>query len=161
LAAENNGLLTDLERTAKPKVAVLNQPELVHFAAVLGSSDTTLQQLLRAVESPRAANYFPLSGIWRSYAAALVNLHRGASTEVVLPKPKGHEHYYLPYVLLMTAVDAQGMANARVAVAEGFEARNRDRRFTDWVGLDGDGEKPVRWDFRLFAIEAGRTRRCP
>src|SRR6516162_7771609 len=91
LAAENNGLLTDLERTAKPKVAVLNQPELVHFAAVLGSSDTTLQQLLRAVESPRAANYFPLSGIWRSYAAALVNLHRGASTEVVLPKPKGHE----------------------------------------------------------------------
>jgi len=157
LAAENETVLTELEQTSKPRCAVLNRPELVHFAAVLGSSDTTLRQLLRAVESPVAASYFPLSGIWRSYAAALVNLHRGGSTPVTIPKPKGHEKYYLPYVRYMTAAGVQEMDAARVAVAESFEARNRDRRFTDWLGLDGDGERPVRWDFRLFAIDAGRT----
>ena len=160
LAAENDAVLTDLERTAKPKVAVLNRPELVHFAAVLGSTDTALTQLLRAVESPLAARHFPLSGIWRSYAAALVNLYRRVSTEEALPKAKGHEKYYLPYVRYMTAANADEEKAARVAVVESFEARNRDRRFTDWIGLDGDGEKPVRWDFRLFAIEAGRTKRC-
>jgi hypothetical protein len=158
LAAENDAILTDLERTGKPKVAVLNRPELVHFAAVLGSPDTALRQLLRSVESPVARNYFPLSGIWQSYAAALVNLCRGVSTKVALPKAKGHEKYYLPYVRFMTAADDQEAETARVAVAESFEARNRDRRFTDWIGLDGDGEKPVRWDFRFYAIETGRTK---
>src|SRR5262245_56419038 len=156
LALENNAALTDLEQTGKSKVAVLNRPELVHFAAVLGSSDATLRQLLRAVESARAASHFQLSGIWRSYAAALVNLCRGASAMVALPKPKGHEKYYLPYIRFMTAANVQELEAARVAVAESFEARNRDWRFTDWIGLDGDGERPVRWDFRMYAIEAGR-----
>jgi hypothetical protein len=160
LAAENDAVLTELEKTGKPKIAVLNRPELVHFAAVLGSSEIALQQLLRAVASPLAVSYFPLTGIWRSYAAALVNLHRGGNTQVALPKPKGHEKYYLPYVRYMSATDPQELDAARVAVAESFEARNRDRRFTDWIGLDGNGEKPVRWDFRLYAIEAGRTKSC-
>jgi hypothetical protein len=160
LAAVNDTVLTELEQTRKPRVAVLNRPELVRFAAVLGSSDTALQQLLRAVESPVAASYFPLSGIWRAYGAALVNFHRGGSTQVALPKPKGHEKYYLPYVQYMTTADAQELDAARFAVAESFEARNRDRKFADWIGLDGDGERPARWDFRLFAIDAGRTKRC-
>lgn len=160
LAAENDAVLTELEQTRNPKVAVLNRPELIHFAAVLGSSEIALQQLLRAVESPLAVSYFPLSGIWRAYAAALVNSHRGSSSQVALPKPKGHEKYYLPYVRYMTAANAQELDAARVAAAESFEARNRDRRFTDWIGLDGDGEKPVRWDFRLFAMDAGRTKSC-
>jgi hypothetical protein len=160
LAAENDAVLTDLERTAKPKMAVLNRPELVHFAAVLASSDTALRQLLRAVESAVARNYFPLNGIWRSYAAALVNLHQGFSTDVAIAKAKGHEKYYLSYVRYMTAANADEESAARAAVVESFEARNRDRRFTDWIGLDGDGEKPVRWDFRLCAIDAGRARRC-
>lgn len=160
LAAENDAVLSDLERTRKPKVAVLNRPELVHFATVLGSSNIALQQLLRAVESPLAVSYFPLTGIWRAYTAALVSLHRGGSNHVALPKLRGHEKYYLPYVRYMAAQDAQELDAARVAVTESFGARNRDRRFTDWIGLDGDGQKPVRWDFRLFAIDAGRTRRC-
>jgi hypothetical protein len=160
LAAENDTVLTELEQIRKPRVAVLNRPELVHFAAVLGCSETAMRQLLRAVESPLAVSYFPLSGIWRSYAVALVNLHRGVNTQVALPKPKGHEKYYLPYVRYMTAPDAQELDAARVALAESFAARNQDRRFTDWIGLDGDWEKPVRWDFRLFAIDAGRTKSC-
>src|SRR5689334_19530587 len=64
LAAENDVVLTELEQTRKPKVAVLNRPELIHFAAVLGCSGTPLRQLLRSVESPLAASHFPHSGIW-------------------------------------------------------------------------------------------------
>ncbi len=151
LAAENDAVLTDLEQTAKPKVAVLNRPELVHFATVLGSSDAALRRLLRAVESTLAASYFPLSGIWRSYAAALVNLHRGTSNPVALPKPKGNEKYYLPYIRYMIAMDALEVRDARPAVMESFETRNRDRRFTDWYGLDGDGEKMRRTWHQYYA----------
>ena len=161
LAAENDAVLSELEQIGKPKAAVLNRPELVHFAVVLGSSCKVTGQLLRAVESPLAQSFFPLSGIWRSYALALVNLHRGGNTLVTLPKPKGHDKYYLPYVRYMTVTEVQGLAAARVAIAESFEARNRDRRFTDWIGLDGDGEKPVRWDFRMFAIDASRNSSRP
>ena len=92
--------------------------------------------------------------------AAVVNVHRGTRTEVALPRVKGHEKYYFPYVRYMTAADAQEAEAARVAITESFEARNRDRRFKDWIGLDGDGERSVRWDFRLYAIEAGRIRHC-
>ena len=159
LAAENEQVLAELEQTGNSKFAVLNRPELIHFAAVLGSSATVLQQLLRAVDSPLARRYFPLSGIWRPYAAALVNLHRGVPTQVALPKPKGNEKYYLPYLRYMTISDDQEAEPVRATVVESFEARNRDRRFTDWIGLDGDGEQPVRWDFRHYAIEAGRRMR--
>jgi hypothetical protein len=161
LAAENDAVMSELEQTRKPKVAILNRPELIHFADILRSSNTVLHQLLRAVDSPLAASYFPLSGIWRSYAATLVNLHRGVNTPVALPKPKGHEKYYLPYVRYMAAADALELAAARAGVAESFESRNRDRRFTDWMGLDGDCEKPVRWDFRLYSIDAARIIRAP
>lgn len=160
LAAENDTVLMELEQTGKPKVAVLNRPELVHFAAILGLSETPLRQLLRAVESQLAASYFPLSGIWRSYAAALVNLHQGGNAPLTLPKPRGFEKYYMPYVRYITAKDTDELDAARMAVAESFESRNRDRRFTDWIGLDGDGGRPVKWDFRLFAIDTGRTKSC-
>ena len=59
----------------------------------------------------------------------------------------------------MTISDDQEAEPVRATVVESFEARNRDRRFTDWIGLDGDGEQPVRWDFRHYAIEAGRRMR--
>jgi hypothetical protein len=159
LAVANNAALTDLEQTAKPKVAVLNRPELVHFAAILGSSDSVIQLLLQAVESPLAEKHFPLSGIWRTYAVAVVNLHRGIRTETTLPKAKGYEKYYLPYVRYMNAANAQEQENAQIEVAQSFEARNRDSRFIDWYGLDGDAKKPVRWDFRQCAIDASRTKR--
>jgi hypothetical protein len=159
LALVNDAVLTDFERTARLRVAVLNRPELVHFAAVLGSTDTTMKRLLRAVESPLAARQFPLSGIWRSYTAALVNLHRAISTHIPLPKAKGHEKYYIPYVSYMTATNAEEKEAAGVAVAQSFADRHRDRQFIDWLGLDGDSEKPVRWDFRLHAIDASRTKR--
>ena len=157
LAAENDASLTNLEQTATPKVAILNRPELIHFGAIVKLPELAMQQLVRAVASPLAKSHFPLSGIWRSYAAALVNLHRGERAQIDVPKAKGYEKYYLPYVQLMVAADEMQIGTARAAIAESFSTRNRDRRFTDWFGLDGDGQSPVRWDFRLYAIEAGQT----
>jgi hypothetical protein len=53
----------------------------------------------------------------------------------------------------MTAIDDEGRNTARRAANDGFQRRNSDRRCIDWVGLDGDGKNPVRWDFRLFTLE--------
>lgn len=159
LAAVNDTVLTDLERTSHPKVAVLNRPELVHFVALVGGSVNAHGRLLRAVESPLVLKFFPLSGIWKSYAAALVNLHRGNQASAAIPKARGHEKYYLPYIRYMIAATRSEGEEARAAMAESFESRNRDRQFKDWYGLDGDGEQPVRWDFRRYAIDARRTGR--
>lgn len=157
LAAENDRALSELEQTSKPKVAILNRPELIHYAAILGASEKAMRQLLRSVESPLVVRFFPLSGIWRNYAAAVVNFHRRTPAKIELPEGKGFEKYYVPYIAYMCAADPQEADDARVAIAEGFEARNRDRRLKDWLGLDGDGERPVRWDSRCFAIDAGRA----
>ena len=157
LAKANDAALTELERTEKPKVAILNSSELVHFASIL-KSPATLSFLLRAAESPLAAKYFPRAGIWNGYSAALVNLHREDIRPMAVPQPKGHEKYFVPYIELMTAADNTQLDAARLAIAASFEVRNRDRRFTDWLGLDGDGNRPVRWDLRLYAIEASRTK---
>jgi hypothetical protein len=160
LATENDKALKELEKDSKPKVAILNRPELVHFAAILGASQASMQQLLRAVDSQLVVKFFPLSGIWKSYATALVNLHRGSRAEVAMPKAKGYEKFFLPYIRYMGATNPQEVEDAKIAIAESFETRNRDRRLRDWIGLDGDGEKPVHWDFRFYAIEAGLISRC-
>ncbi len=46
-----------------------------------------------------------------------------------------------------------------LAMANSFASRNADKRYTDWVGLDGDGKNPVKWDLRAYTLEKGRTKR--
>src|SRR5262245_2262168 len=101
LAAENAKLMAELEVSSKPTVAVLNRPELVHFATSVGTSGETLESLLRAVESNLVAKYFPHSRIWREYCAALSQYHRGVRTDVSMPKAKGYEKFMLPYIRYM------------------------------------------------------------
>jgi single-stranded DNA-binding protein len=33
-----------------------------------------------------------------------------------------------------------------------FEKQNRDRRITDWLSVDGDGNKPVKWNLRAASL---------
>ena len=153
LAAENAMIMAELESSSKPTVAVLNDPELVHFAVCLRVPQTTMDALLRAVESVQVAKYFPHSGIWRDYVAALSRYHRGAKRVLPLPKTKGFEKFMLPYIRYMCAGTEEERRIAESAAVKCFAERNADRRYTDWLGLDGDGKKPVRWDFRLYAIK--------
>jgi hypothetical protein len=156
LASENGRVLADLEASSKPTVAVLNEPELVHFAAIVRASSATVEELLRAVESAHAARFFPLCGVWQGYAAAVVAYYRGTHAELPVTKAKGYEKFMLPYIRYMCARTDEGRAAARVEAVQSFSLRNADHRLTDWIGLDGDGKQPVRWDFRLYAIETAR-----
>src|SRR5262245_24139477 len=153
LAEENENNLRQLEATSTVTYAVLNRPELLHYAAIFDAPENTEHQLLRSVGSSLAREHFPQSGIWRAYATALVNYHAGIHGPLSLPKARGYEKFYLPYIEYMLADSDSGRDKAIESAAKSFEARNRDKRYTDWVGLDGDGKKPVRWDFRLYALQ--------
>lgn len=153
LATENEKIVVELETSSTVTIAVLNNPELVHFAVVARASNTSKESLLRAIESKAVAKYFPLNGIWRHYATALAKYHRGVQCELPAMKPKGYEKFMIPYISYMSATSEEERALAKIDVAKSFSERNADRRYVDWVGLDGDGKKPTRWDFRMFALE--------
>jgi hypothetical protein len=153
MAAENEKVVAELVSLSIAKIAVLNRPELVHFAIVVRASSESTGMLLRAIEDRTVADFFPLSGIWRHYAAALVKFHRGEPCERQAMKPKGYEKFMVPYVAYMCSATEEEREQAKAHAAKSFSERNADRRYIDWVGLDGDGKKPTRWDFRMFALE--------
>lgn len=111
-----------------------------------------MEQLLLAVESPVAHRFFPQAGIWRSYALAIVGFVRRTPFDFPAIVPKGYEKFFTPYIAYMSATTPELREAARLEMARSFGQRNVDRRFKDWEGLDGDGEKPVKWDFRAFTL---------
>jgi hypothetical protein len=154
LLAKLSELAFENEQTTRtPAVAIVNHPTLIHYAVLANADSKITAQLVRAVESEAAGRYFPQARIWRSYASTLVSLVRKQT--VVLPslKPKGYEKVYVPYFEFMAATTGEQRGIARQQIEASFQLRNKDRRYIDWVGLDGDGEKPVNWDFRLFTLE--------
>jgi len=152
LAATNSAALLQLESTKTPIVAILNDVNLIHYGLLAGANAEVMEQLLSAVDSPQARRYFPQSGIWRSYASAIVAFVRLMPFAGPSPKPKGYEKFFSPYIAYMSTVNQEVREAARLDMARSFIQRNADRRFKDWYGLDGDGEKPVNWDFRAFTI---------
>jgi hypothetical protein len=152
LAAANFDSLSQLESSQKVVGAILNQPELIHYALLAQASSEATTQLVRAVESPVACSYFPISGIWRSYASAIVSFVRKQPVTVAIPRPKGYEKFYVPYLAFMSAATREEREAALKEIEASFHQRNKDRRCKDWLGLDGDGETPVRWDFRSFTL---------
>jgi hypothetical protein len=159
LAAENYKVVAELEGSSIVEIAVLNGPELVHFAVVVRSSSASTELLLRAIESTTVTDFFPLTGFWGHYATALAKFHRGVQCELPAMKPKGYQKFMVPYVSYMCSATDGERVQAKLEAAKSFAERNADRRYVDWVGLDGDGKKPTRWDFRMFALERARPLR--
>lgn len=155
LAADNLSTLLELERSGKVSRAVLNRPELLHFAALCEAESTTVDALVQVVSSRLARSYFPLPGIWSSYADALVAFMSGSVATAQVPKMvKGAAARYLPYIHFMCA-EPEDRAAAALEAELSFKRWNREKRTTDWLGLDGDGKIPVAWDFRLAALRLG------
>ena len=142
LAKLNRAALDDAIASKRPSVAILNRPELIHFAMLFDDLECAYS-LVASITDPTTLKYFPLSGVWKPYTFALAQFVTGKPIErPKLPKCKGYELFFLPYINYMDHPTAENMA----AMATSFAKRNQDGRYTDWVGLDGDGKKPVQWD---------------
>lgn len=152
LATDNERLLTEMERSGKANAAILNRPELLHFAVLANVDAPHIDLLLKAVAHPTVRKHFPLAGIWASYADCLVALFRSNPSPQPTLKATGGAKRYVPYVQLMCASDATERANASSAIAVEFKKWNKDKRAINWVGLDGDGMNPVQWDFRHTSL---------
>ncbi len=148
LARLNQDTLAETIATKKPKIAILNRPELIHFAMIVNDVECA-RSLASSTTDPTTLNFFPLTGIWKPYALALVRLVTKQSLDVPsIPKCKGYESFFIPYVNYMLSPTAH---NA-LEMNSSFIARNKDRRYVDWVGMDGDGTKPVCWDIRAWTL---------
>ena len=59
----------------------------------------------------------------------------------------------MPYISLMVAITSESdPTDAIAAIDDSFDTRNKDKRLTDWEMIDGDGNVPVRWDFRKATL---------
>jgi hypothetical protein len=153
LATLNQDLLKETISSKRPTIAILNRPELIHFA-LLVNDEACARSLASTAIDPTTLKFFPLSGIWKPYSFALARFVTGELLDVpAIPKCKGYEGFFLPYVNYMLDPCDKNIS----AITSSFVTRNQDRRYTDWVGLDGDGTKPVHWDLRAWTLSEGRT----
>jgi hypothetical protein len=145
--ALNRWALAELT-TGPVKSAVVNEPTLLCLAWFCGDSESAAS-LVDAIRSFKVQSHFPLVGFWFEFATGLVRLSERQAYDVPPIKAKGYQRYLMPYLHFIADL-SQGR-DTRASLEEvdrAFQARNGDRRFIDWRSIDGDGKRPVRWDFR-------------
>lgn len=95
----------------------------------------------------------PLTGFWKEYHRAVGKLVSKQPYTAQIPKVKGYERYWVPYLhLIEDLTNGRDDLESAKEISESFERRNHDKRLIDWSSHDGDGNNPVRWDFRQFTI---------
>lgn len=95
----------------------------------------------------------PNTKFWNEYCRAIECFIKREPYNPIPLKLKGYEKYWEPYLLLIEAITKELESDdALSAVEASFMKRNSDRRLIDWMFLDGDGERPVKWDFRLASL---------
>jgi hypothetical protein len=128
--------------------AVVNEPTLLCLAWFCADRECAAM-MLDVLRSPKVQRHFPLTGFWREFSTGLVCLADRQLYDISPFKPKGYQRYLMPYLSLIS--DRTYGRDTRATLAEvdlAFQTRNRDKRCTDWHTIDGDGNRPVRWDFR-------------
>lgn len=153
MAELNEQLSEALHRDGKPTAgAVDNQVTPVHIAWLLGCWGIG-RDLLAACVDEVVRKFFPLTPFWTEYHRAMDCLAAVRPYEPAVPRVRGYEQYWVPYLKLTADLtNGRPIATTRAEVAESFGKRNRDKRLTDWEMIDGDGKHPVRWDFREASI---------
>lgn len=136
----------------EPTKAVSNDVTTVHIAWLLNEWEIARQWLAICMD-PRVTSQFRLSKFWREYCRAMNCLSRFEPYEPDVPKVKGYERYWVPYLTFVADIVAgRDTTAAREQIAASFAKRNTDRRLIDWKSHDGDGKQPVKWDFREASI---------
>ena len=149
----NQQLSEALYRDGKPTAgSVDNQITPVQIAWLIGNWQAG-QDLLATCVDEVVSKFFPLTPFWAEYHRAMNCLAAGRSYDPRVPRVRGYEQYWVPYLKLVADLtNGRPITTSRDEVAQSFKTRNRDNRMTDWELLDGDGKHPVRWDFREASI---------
>jgi hypothetical protein len=163
VAEINQFLYQELHRATKPVAgAVNNHATPVHIAWLMRRWESG-QALLTICLDPLVRKFFPLTPFWAEYHRGLGCLAARSPYEAEIPKTRGYEQYWVPYLRLMADLThSRDTVVSRQEIAQNFLKRNRDKRLTDWEMIDGDGKHPVCWDFReasilLFAEFSGQN----
>ena len=136
------------------EAAVDNEVTFTHICWLLGKHALG-DALLGIVCNADVAKLSPHTKFWAEYDRAMSCLVTRTPYLPKLPRLKGYEKCWAPYLELTAALTSGGdVEPAFEKCAASFARRNRDKRLTDWRMHDGDGRMPVRWDFRLPSILA-------
>ena len=153
LCSVNDQIASGLRRGDAPQIAIVEDIELVHLAW-LTDNWSSADRLLAIYTDRQITRFFgPTTGLWKEYNRSIERLAAGQPYIAEVPKVKGYEQYWVPYLrLIEDLTHFRDPTPARQEVRASFEKRNRDKRLIDWEGMDGDGKNPVQWDFREFTI---------
>jgi len=131
-------------------VAPINHPEFLHFFWLLNLENSLVECYLDVLLDPTIAKHFPQTKFLKAYSEAAAVFMGRAVHLPIKPALSGYEKFWEPYYDFMVgAITAEDLA---IKARDSFERRNSQRRMIDWLNLDGDGRKPVKWDLRYESI---------
>jgi hypothetical protein len=67
LATLNQDVLKETIASKRPAIAILNRPELIHFALLVNDEACACSLASSAID-PTTLKFFPLTGIWKPYS---------------------------------------------------------------------------------------------
>ena len=148
----NSRIWDALRSNGRPSAAVSHNITAAHVATLVGEHDLA-RDLIQPALDATVINHFPLTPFWRGYATALDGFFTQSTFTFPNIKLKGYEKHWMPYISLMVAITSESdPTDAIAAIDDSFDTRNKDKRLTDWEMIDGDGNVPVRWDFRKATL---------
>lgn len=125
---------------------------IVHLAWLLEERAAAARMIEIALD-PVVVARLPKAKFWSAYFVALRGVARGSPFEPPQIKVRGLEKYWFCCMELAAALATQADAAPLVTAANAeFERLNRDQRITDWLSIDGDGRKPVKWSLRVASL---------
>lgn len=137
-------------RNGQSRIAVINRPTLVHMFWLLDLDASVVEQYVALLLDTSINRSFPHTKFWSAYSQAIAIFCGVPATAGPKPKLVGYEKFWEPYLDFMAGSISREEFSARAATS--FAARNQQSRCIDWLNLDGDGKKPVKWDFRYASI---------
>ncbi len=123
-----------------------------HLALLLGLDGPARTYSRLAVAPETIVGKLPY--FWNGYAESYAALLDGKPVRVPgFKKLRGEEKYWIHYIELMALLSQGDPPGEKVEELRAlFLKRQSDKRINDWEGLEGDGKRPVKWDFRLEAL---------
>ncbi len=153
IATLNEGLFRALHSSSSPPTAAVdNNITPVHIAWLVGEWDAA-RSLLTICTDHRVSEHFPLTRFWSEYHRAIDCLTSQQQYSPQVANLRGYERYWSYYLALISDLThARDTAATLQEISHSFAVRNKDTRHVDHAMIDGDGEQPVKWDFRTCSI---------
>ncbi len=148
-------LVRERPELARWAVGFPSQDSLVafaHAAWLLDDWETGNRMARHAWDLRQAPKYNPLP-VFSEYARGLTALVDRETYDPPALKPKEVGREMLPtLVLISDLAHGRDPTESAARAREAFDSWQRDRRRTDWDGMDGDWSDPVKYAFRLESL---------